>query len=400
MRPYVPMSLALVSLIAAACGGGEATPSTGKRAEMLDTTTLSANAVLIAGFSTEPARRESWRDGWRIPGRLSLDPLTTQPLGSIVEGRVLDVRVMPGDVVKKGQVLATIHTHEMMDARKALTTAKGSFTSASSAASVADAAAARTERLFAAKAASQAELERARAAAAAADAAKIEAQAELSRAQEYLAHLLGDGPVPPGVDDHAALLRAPFDGVVTGRNVQPGQVVLVGAPLLTVGRTGTLALSLHLPEAALGAAKVGGPVQFTIPALQNRRFDAQVTRVAPSLDSLTRTLEVVASVRDPNGELKPELYVAAELFGPLGERTLTVPSGALQSFRGDTVVIAARAVGQGLLLQSKKVRVGRRNGDRAEILAGIDSTAIVIVMGASVAKAELIKRRAAAEGAP
>ena len=188
--------------------------------------------------------------------------------------------------------------------------------------------------------------------------------------------------------------------MITGRNVQAGQVVLVGTPLVTIGRPGTLALSLHLPEAALSAARVGGSIQFTLPALGDRRFDATVVRVAPSLDSLTRTLEVVAMVPDREGILKPELYVSAELFGPVGTRALTVPASAVQSFRGDTVIIAVRQAGLGLHLEARRVRVGRRNGDRAEILAGADSTTKVIVLGAAVAKAEIIRRRATAVGAP
>jgi cobalt-zinc-cadmium efflux system membrane fusion protein len=390
---------AVLSCVAIACSRSTSAPPS-RQTVLADTATLSAQSVMIAGFSTSPAIYEPWRDGWRIPGRLGLDPQTTQPLGSNVEGRVLEVRVLPGDRVVTGQVLVAIHTHEMMDARKQLTTARSAAISADSAAVAADAHAARTERLFGAKAAALAEVERARAVRAAADAARAEAHAELERATEFLDHLRGAGPVPAGTDEHAALIRAPFDGVVVGRMVQPGQVVLVGAPLVTVGRNGTVALSLHLPEAALIAATVGSPVQFTVPALGTRRFEATVSRVSPALDSLTRTLEVVATVRDRDALLRPELYVAAELFGPVGARTLTVPAGAVQSFEGDTVVITARQRGEGLHLAAQRVRVGRRNGDRAEILAGVDSTASVVVLGAAVAKAEILRRRATAEGTP
>ena len=79
--------------------------------------------------------------------------------------------------------------------------------------------------------------------------------AELSRARDYLGHLGGEGPPPPrdassgGHDDDLdVLVRAPFDGVLITRDVQPGSVVNIGAPLLTVGRLGTLALSLGFPS--------------------------------------------------------------------------------------------------------------------------------------------------------
>ncbi len=393
MRRLVALP-AVVALIA--CGGGASdVPARGAAAS--DTALLSAQAVQIGGFTTAQARYEPWRDTWRVPGRLTLDPLTTQPLGSIVEGRVMDVRVLPGDRVREGEVLVAIHTHEMIDARQAIVTAKAMAMNADSAAHVAALAAARGERLLAAKAMSEAEVERLRAASVAAVAQRDEAHAELARATEFLAHLIGEGPVPSGTDEHAALIRAPFDGVVASRSILPGQVATVGQQLLVVSRPSSLALVLQLPEEALGFARAGSPVRFSVAAFPGRMFDARVTRVAPMLDSISRTLEVIASVSDPRAELKPELAAAAEVVGGDGARALTVPAGAIQDFDGDTVVVRALQQGEGMLIEAVKVRVGRRSIERAEILAGLDSAARVIVGGASTAKAELLRRRAAGE---
>jgi hypothetical protein len=76
-----------------------------------------------------------------------------------------------------------------------------------------------------------------------------------------------------------------------------------------------------------------------------------------------------------------------------GRLVSVVPSGAVQSFEGDTVVIAAAPRGEGMQLQAIRVRVGRRTGTLAEILSGVDTGTVVIVGGASVAKAEILKRR-------
>lgn len=392
----LPVFLAALSTIAACGGAPNDTPA--RAAASPDTALLSARAVQIAGFTTTPARHAPWRDAWRVPARLTLDPLTTQPLGSIVEGRVTEVRVLAGDRVRKGDVLVAIHTHEMMDARRALTTARAQAISADSAAAVARNAAARGERLLAAKAMAVGEVERLRAAAVAGGAMRDEAQAELARAEGFISHLLGDGPVPAGVDEHAALIRAPFDGIVASRTVQPGQVVSVGMPLVTVSRVTSLALVMQLPEEALGVARAGTDVRFSVAAWPGRTFAARVTRVAPVLDSMSRTLEVVAAVQDAKGELKPELAATAELLGAGAGRVLVVPAGAVQAFEGDTVVVTSVPQGQGMLIEAVKVRIGRRTTELAEVLAGLDSTASVIVTGASTAKAELLKRRVA--GAP
>lgn len=384
--------------IAAGCSGqseGASVPATGDAAAAapVDTALLSAESVRIAGFSTNKVTRAAWRDTWRAPGRLTLDPSSTEPIGSIVEGRVVKVFAMPGDRVSKGQVLLAIHSHEMMDARAALSRAKADVTRAESDLRVASSAADRGERLFGLKALSLAELEKLRGLKTDAEATRESAAAELVRAEEFLEHLLGDGPDVAGFDPHWVLVRAPLSGLVISREVQPGNVVLVGAPLVTVSRTTALTLVLQVPDAAASAARLGAPVLFNVPAAPGQEFVATVTRVFPSVDTLTRTVEVHAAVKDTRNILKAEMFVNAEITGAAAGMVSVVPSASVQAFEGDTVVIAADKRGEGLHLEAVRVRVGRRNGALAEILSGIDTGRTVIVSGASVAKAEILKRR-------
>lgn len=357
----------------------------------VDTALLSAESVRIGGFTTAPVTRAPWRDSWRAPARLTLDAASTEPIGSIVEGRVVRVYAMPGDRVRKGQVLVTIHSHEMMDARATLSRARADVTRADSELRVAQNAAERGERLYTGKAISLAELERLRAMRTDAQAMQESATAELRRAEEFLEHLLGDGPEEAGADPHWVLIRAPLDGLVISREVQPGNVVLVGASLMTVSRTSALTLVMQVPDAA--SARVGAPVSFTVSAAPAQRFEATVTRVFPQVDTLTRTIEVHAAVRDRSGILKPEMFATAELSGAQAGIVPVVPTGAVQAFEGDTVVIEARPRGEGMHLTVVPVRVGRRTGALAEILSGIDTGHVVVVGGAAVAKAEIIKRR-------
>ncbi len=386
----------LLVILAMGCGEGDAAPTPADSSLATAPTNsalLSAESVRIAGFTTAPVTREAWREVWRVPGRLTLDAAATEPIGSIVEGRVVKVYAMPGDRVRRGQVLVAIHSHEMMDARAALARAHASQTRADANLGVAASAAERGDRLFALKAVSAAELERLKASRTDAEAARDEAAAELRRAQEFLDHLLGDGPLPAGYDEHWVLVRSTIDGLVVSREVQPGNVVLVGAPLLTVSRTTALTLVLQLPDAAASAARSGDGVHFTVPAAPGVSFAARVTRVFPAMDTLTRTVEVQAAVQDPRGVLKPEMFVEAELTGAPAGATLSVPSEAIQGFEGDTVVITGTPQDNGMQLTAVPVRVGRRSLTRTEILSGVDSGSAVVVTGAAVAKAEILKRR-------
>lgn len=389
------LSCALSCTLTACAGTPEAASDV---AAVPDTALVAPEAVAIAGFTLAAVDETAWRDAWRMPAHVSLDPGATQPLGSIVEGRVLEVRVFPGDRVRAGDVVAVIHSHEVMDARQALAAARAGRITADSAATVAEAAAGRAERLLAARALSPAEVERARAARAAAVAARAAAHAELERAEAMMAHLLGEAPAT-GVDEHAALIRAPFDGVVTGRAVQPGQVVLVGQPLVTIAREGRLGILLHLPEEAVASVARDVPVRFTVPAYPDRTFRARVVRIAPVVDSMSRAMEVWAAIEGEGQRwLRAEMTADAELAGARGARVRTVPAGAVQVMDGDTVVVVARRVGGGLLLEARPVRLGRRSADRAELLGGVAVGDSVLERGAAIGKAELLKRRAVRGG--
>jgi multidrug efflux pump subunit AcrA (membrane-fusion protein) len=175
------LALLAPASVLVSCGGEAA--AVPEAAVVADTALLSADAVAIGQFELVAVAEQAWSDAWKVPARVSLDPGSTQPLGSIVEGRVLEVKVFPGDRVREGDIVAVIHSHEVMDARQKLSAAKAAAISADSAASVADAAAGRAERLLAARAVSQAEVERSRAARTAADAGRDAAHAELERAR-------------------------------------------------------------------------------------------------------------------------------------------------------------------------------------------------------------------------
>jgi membrane fusion protein, heavy metal efflux system len=396
-----PFRFPLVAcVILTACGAD--TPPPAAAAEMApsrDTASLSAEGFRNSEVSVQPAQRIAWRESWQLPARLVLDPLSTQALGSIVEGRVTQVRVQPGDRVRRGQVLVTIHSHELTSAHNELQQAIAGRSEADNAAQLAMSAAARAERLYAAQAGSLADLERARAARTAAEAGQRRANAEYERASEIVAHLRPPGAVQRGVDPEDVLVRAPFDGVVVARDAEPGAVVTPGASLVTVSRTGQVLLAMHVPEAALAAARVGSDVQFSVPAYPGRSFPARVSRVSPALDSLTRTAEVFAAVENRRGELQSAMSADATVFGLPSDSVTAVPLGAIQEFEGDTVVVTGTPRGGGLLLEAVRVRVGRRAAGVAEVISGLPAGASVVIRAAAVAKAEILRQRDARSGA-
>ena len=118
-----------------------------------------------------------------------------------------------------------------------------------------------------------------------------------------------------------------------------------------------------------------------------------MTRVAPTVDTLTRTIEVIAAPRSGVRSGRAESFAQAEISGRGGAQALAVPSSAVQALEGDTVVIVADQRGEGLRIEAVRVRTGRRAGNRTEILSGISAGRRIIAGSAAIAKAELIKRR-------
>jgi cobalt-zinc-cadmium efflux system membrane fusion protein len=384
--------------LTAACSAADPVDEHLDAAPAADTATLLAASVAIGGFTLVPVDSLPWAETWRVVGRLVSDPASTSPIGSIVEGRIAELRALPGERVRAGDVLALIHTHEMMDARRDLSAATAHRAAARDAAAQGVRELARAERLLELRAASTADLERARVARSMTDAALGEADAAFERAAGLVEHLLGEGPDVPNLDPHHAVIRAPIDGVVIERPVQPGQVVLVGAPLYTVAHTEGLVLEVYVPETGLSAARVGAAIRFQVPAFPGRTFAARVTRVAPALDAVSRTIALWALIDDRERMLRAEMVAQAELAAAAGARVLSVPSAAVQAMEGDTVVIVAREQDGGMHIAARPVRVGRRTGERVEILAGLSTQDQVILQGAAIAKAELLKRRGAFGG--
>ena len=397
-RRFGAVGVLLGSLLAVACGGASDDAADGAVADAAavptaDTATLSAKMVAIGGFTYDSARMIPWQSSVTVPGRLMLDPSALATIGSITEGRITHVLVRVGDRVHAGQVLVLIHSHEIMDARSALASATARLAAAEAERDLANSAADRATRLLEAKAMSKAEVERAEVGRRVAAATYQQAIAERDRARAMIDHLVGTGNVPALADEHDVLIRTPIGGVVTSRDAQPGTVVLPGAPLVSVGNPDRLQLQMHLSADAAAGVQVGATVRFALTETPTTKMFAIVSRVAPTVDTVTRTIEVIAVPNGASRGARAESFVQAELFGTGGSPALVVPSSAVQALEGDTVVIVADQRGEGLHIQAVRVRTGRRAGDRTEILSGILPGRRVIAGSAAIAKAELIKRR-------
>jgi len=236
-----------------------------------------------------------------------------------VSGTVLEVRLREGARVKRGQVMARIDPRLLQDAAAA---AQARLAAADEDLAKQQAISARDESLFATHDIPRQTLDISKAQLAAARAARVAAQRALESARTLRSY--GD-------------VRAPYDGVVTARLVEPGDLATVGKPLYTLEVPGPVRLLSKLSQDQLAGLRPGGAVTFTA---TGQRLLAATTRLYPALDAAhlggVETELAAAPFRLPAGATVGAAYATAPSAG------LVVPAAALLQGLSETLVVRVR----------------------------------------------------------
>jgi RND family efflux transporter MFP subunit len=205
-------------------------------------------------------------------------------------------------------------------------------------------------------------VEKARADATAADAGLEVAGAEARRAEAMLGY---------------ARVEAPYDGVVTRRNIDSGHLTVAGPqgePLFVVARVDVVTVVVGVPEASAAAVGPGDAASIRLQALGGRTIEGKVSRTAYSLDPATRTLRVEVDLPNADGILRPGLYAYAAIAAEEHRDALTVPLTALIRDGTKTVCVCV----EGSRAVRRPVQLGLVDGARAEILSGLVSDEVVV----------------------
>jgi RND family efflux transporter MFP subunit len=138
------------------------------------------------------------------------------------------------------------------------------------------------------------------------------------------------------------VMRAPFDGAVMAKLVSPGQYVKENVPILTFVKAHPLRLRTEVPESAVGEVRVNTQVSFTTDAAPGVVFHAVVRELNPSLDAKTRSLTAEARLVEPDGRLKPGMFVQVKLVVARGAQVVMVPKDAIYAVAGLSKVFVVR----------------------------------------------------------
>jgi RND family efflux transporter MFP subunit len=137
-------------------------------------------------------------------------------------------------------------------------------------------------------------------------------------------------------------IKAPFDGVITERNVNEGSLVSSASPLLRIQELSKLRLVVPVPEVATGSVSDGGAVAFTVPAFPGVLFSGTVARSAHALDLKTRTMPVELDVDNSDGRLAPGMFPEVQWQMKRATATLFVPATAIVVTTERTFVIRVK----------------------------------------------------------
>ncbi len=174
---------------------------------------------------------------------------------------------------------------------------------------------------------------------------------------------------------------APFDGVMTARNTDVGNLINSGAgsptaQLFQMSAIDTLRVYVSVPQIYSPAAHVGLLVDLTLPQYPGRRFTGKLVRTADAIDPASRTLLVEIDVRNPKNELLPGAYAEAHFKLPTSAHTYLLPVPAL-IFRSEGLQVAT--VNDGRHAELKHIQLGRDFGTQVEVVAGLDPDDQVVI---------------------
>ncbi len=390
-------SVALVVLIAdkLSASAGATTAKTSDEEQMMvrqgDKISVPAKSPLRSRLAVLPVATSVPSHIITVPATVEADPSLTVNILPPLTGRLVELKVKLGDVVKQGQVLALISSPDLAQAYADVDKAQDGLELSHKA------------------------LERARGVnAAGGNAAKdfeqatsnyVQAEAEARRAETRLKVLNGSTSTPQGnagnttaINTHTKAssrllsITAPISGVVTTLTVGNGAYLNdATASLMTVANLNQIWVTANVPEQWVSSVAKGQSVDINLPAYPNQTFHGTVAFVSAVLEPDTRRNKVRISFANQDGKLKPNMFATASILlsqtmaptkNVLAQSAplipITIPTSALLMNNDDITVFVEVAP---WTFVRRTVELGHEDNDKVTILSGLTATDRVVVRG-------------------
>lgn len=301
--------------------------------------------------STIQVQEQQWRAVIRSVG--TVDAVYGVTLAAEEGGRVTEIAFESGDEVKKGTVLVLLDSSseqaQLLAAEAVYDLAKINLN--------------RTRELRASSTIAQSELDTA-------EARAKEAEAQTENLKAIIAR---------------KTVVAPFDGVLGIREVNHGQYVRPGDPIVTLQSAGSRYVNFFVPQQNLSWIRNGLEVEVSGEAIaEGEPMKGKVTAIESTVDVATRNIQIQATLEDKEGRLKPGMFVNVQLFKDGEREVLTIPSTAVlfASYGNSLYIVESAKEGEGLVANQHFIRLGESKGDFVEILEGVKKGDEVVRAGA------------------
>ncbi len=179
-------------------------------------------------------------------------------------------------------------------------------------------------------------------------------------------------------------IRAPFSGHLGIRQVNLGQMLKEGDPIVTLQSLDPIYVDFTLPQQQFPQVRPGLPVRVTGDALPGVTIEGRITAINPQVDTETRNVKVQATVKNREGKLRPGMYVNVAVGLPVSEKVLTIPATAvLYAPYGDSVFVIedSRDGKSGKTLRQQLIRLGEKRGDFVAINSGLKEGETIVSTG-------------------
>ena len=329
------------------------------------TVKMSERAKALARIVTTPVKRQRVAaTDLRLLGRIEANETAEKSVTAWTGGRIdrLHVRTT-GQKIRAGQTIATLYSPEVFSAHQDLLVAKK-----------------QVEKMSGST-----------------DAAKSAAQRALEASRTRL-RLLG---VPTNVLENLeqqsepttrVAIRSPFAGTVTERVATEGAYVNTGAQLYKVVNLSKVWVQLDAYESDLPTISVGQDVEIEVEGISGEIFVGKVTFIDPTLDPTRRVARVRVEVDNKDGQLRPGMFVEAEVKSPLKEGAqppLVIPETAPLFTGHRAIVFVEDTKAERPTYTARTVRLGLKTGEEYPVIAGLSEGEQVVTKGAFTLDADL-----------
>lgn len=308
----------------------------------------------------------------QLPGEIRFDADRTAHVVPRVAGVVEAVPVRLGQAVKKGQLLATINSGAVSDLRSEAQTARQRL-------ALAQANYTREKKLWEEKISAEQDYQQARQ-------ALHEAEITTRNTNQKLAALGAGG----GDGSGGFQLRAPFDGTVVEKHITLGEMVREDTAVFTLSDLSRVWAEIDVPASQLNTVRVGASATVKASAF-DAAANGKVAYVGALLGDQTRTAKAHIVLPNPGGAWRPGMFVSVDVAAGEAKPALAVPMDAVHRLEERDVVFVETEGG----FSARPVKTGRNDGERIEIVSGLDAGQRYAAKGAFLIKAEL--GRASAE---